>query len=176
MVLPSREMLSAIEAALGALRHLPEDRRILEQGVDIRFEIRNALVRSADPAVITDGSRRIDQGSGFVDIPSALAALSGERMYHDGFDTDDGRRRWRSRHDRDDEPHHVGSRGRSVAGNLERLGFEPVEFTHDRFSARVRNLLPGQVKQFFVPSDDETDRIRRSAHESRQCNFRGADR
>ena len=123
------------------------------------LEIRNALVRAADPTLITDGSKRIDRGSGFVDIPAALAALSGGRMKHDDFDEDDDRGRGRSRHDRDDEPDDVGAGGQSVRANLERLGFEPVEFTHDRFRARVRNLLPGQVRQFFVPSDDQTDRL-----------------
>ena len=121
--------------------------------------IRNALVRSADPTVITDGSKRIDRGTGFVDIPSALAALTGARIKHDEFDDDDRRDRGSWRHDRDDEPDEVGAGGSRVSANLERLGFEPVDFTRNRFRARVRNLLPGQVRHFFVPSDDLTDRL-----------------
>jgi class 3 adenylate cyclase/tetratricopeptide (TPR) repeat protein len=44
----NREALAFLEAALDALRHLPEDRHVLEQGVDIRFEVRNALFQLRD--------------------------------------------------------------------------------------------------------------------------------
>jgi hypothetical protein len=116
------------------------------------LQIRNALAESAEPHVVSDGSGRIDQGAGFVDIPAALALLK------DGRVKDRIPRRER-RDDRDDEPDDVGAGGRSVIANVQRLGFQPVQFTNDRFQTQVRDLLPGQVAQFFVPSDDQTDRL-----------------
>jgi len=116
------------------------------------LQIRNALAESADPLVVSDGSGRIDQGAGFVDIPAALALLESGKV------KDKIPRRER-RDDRDDEPDDVGAGGRSVIANVQRLGFEPVQFTDDRFQTEVRDLLPGQVAQFFVPSDDQTDRL-----------------
>jgi tetratricopeptide (TPR) repeat protein len=39
----NRAAVAFFESALAVLKHLPEDRSTLEQGVDIRFDIRNAL-------------------------------------------------------------------------------------------------------------------------------------
>ncbi len=120
------------------------------------LRIRDALGKSGDPELIGDGSKRIDRGSGFVNIPAALTQLAR------GYVNDDGRHEhhqmgWHD--DRDDEPDEVGAGGRSVIANVRRLGFRPVQFINDRFRAEVRNLLPGQVAQFFVPSNDQTDRL-----------------
>src|SRR3989454_10159076 len=38
-----REALASLEEALGALRHLPETPETLEQGIDVRLELRGSL-------------------------------------------------------------------------------------------------------------------------------------
>ncbi|HEU0094671.1 MAG TPA: PPC domain-containing protein, partial [Vicinamibacteria bacterium] len=46
-----------------------------------------------------------------------------------------------------------------VASNIRKAGFEPISFRNDRYTAHVADLRPGQVTQFFVPSDARTDRL-----------------
>lgn len=116
------------------------------------LQTRNALIRGANPAVLGDGSVRIDQGTGFVDIPAALALLTS------GAVSDELPRKEKA-DDRDDEPDDVGAGGRSVIGNLRKLGIRPVQFVKDKFSSQVSLLVPGQVAQFYVPSDMFTDRL-----------------
>lgn len=104
-------------------------------------EVRDAIVRGANPRAIGDRSGRIDQGSGFLDLPSAAEKLE-----------ECGRGVWR----------HDGRRARPtpfVQENIERIGFETVRFRGDTFTTRVHGLVPGQVKQFFVDSDPFTEQI-----------------
>ncbi len=101
-------------------------------------QIRNALMQSANPNVLGDRSGRYDQGRGFLNIPAAAALLASG-----------GARR--SLPDREHE-----AKGK-VVKNLEELGIEPVHFHGGVFSTRVRNLIPGQVKQFYVEADSDTD-------------------
>jgi len=61
--------------------------------------------------------------------------------------------------DEDDNADEVGQGGKSVARNLRRLGIRPVQFSHDRFTAQVNTLKPGQVAQFYVPSDIFTNKL-----------------
>ena len=42
----NREAVAYLEQALAALSHLPEGRATVEQGIDIRFELRNSPSRS----------------------------------------------------------------------------------------------------------------------------------
>ena len=63
----NREAVALFQQALQALTHLPEDRNTLEQGIDIRFEIRNALQPLGELAEIIgylkeaeDLARRLD--------------------------------------------------------------------------------------------------------------------
>jgi len=49
--------------------------------------------------------------------------------------------------------------GRSVTLNVIDAGFQPVRFVRDSFTKRVSNLKPGQVAQFFVPSDPFTTKL-----------------
>jgi subtilisin family serine protease len=101
-------------------------------------QIRNALVATANPHLVGDDSRRIDQGRGFIDIPAALARLQ------TGWVTSS-------------LPRGLGSP--SVLVNLLILGFRPVIFLHDRFEGRVDDLKPGEVAQFFLLSQEKTDRF-----------------
>jgi len=115
------------------------------------LQTRNALIRGANPTLIGDGSARIDQGAGFLDVPAALALLN-SGMIEDELPTkkaDDG----------DDEPDDVGAGGKSVTANLLKLGIQPVKFVKDTFTSDVKDLKPGQVAHFFVPSDIFTDRL-----------------
>jgi subtilisin family serine protease len=100
-------------------------------------QIRNALARGANPNLLGDGSGRIDQGRGFLDVTTAAARLaagiSGE------------------------VPQSLSTP--IVAANLALLGFKPVKFVNDVFKAHVKDLLPGQAAQFFVDSDIKTDRL-----------------
>jgi subtilisin family serine protease len=104
-------------------------------------EVREAIVNGANPRVLGDRSGRIDQGSGYLDLAAAAARL--DDLWHG---------RW----------HFDARRSHPtpfVAKNIERIGFEPVPFRGHTFTTHVRNLVPGQVKQFFVESDPFTDEI-----------------
>jgi subtilisin family serine protease len=121
-------------------------------------ETREALIMGANPTLIGDKSRAIDQGAGFVDIPASLALL--QTGIEDEGGDDDGRH-GRGRHgdNDDDEGDEIGAGGKSVALNLLRAGFRPVHFVRDRYTRHLDKLVPGQVIQFFIPSDERTDRL-----------------
>ncbi len=46
-----------------------------------------------------------------------------------------------------------------MAENIQEQGFRAISFKNDSFTAKVSNLVPGQVKQFFVPVDVFTDEL-----------------
>jgi subtilisin family serine protease len=114
-------------------------------------QTRNALALGANPTLITDGSGRIDQGAGFLDVSASLALLKSGTVSRQLPGS--------GKHDDDDERDEVGEGGQSVAGNLRRLGIRPVQFSQDRFTADVKTLKPGQVVQFYVPSDIFTNKL-----------------
>ena len=120
-------------------------------------QIRNALQFSANPSLFRDNSGPIDRGKGFLDVPAALAALNGGGVSNSLPDID--RPRHGHGHDDDDDADDLGKGGRSVTRNVMDAGFEPVRFVRDRFTRRVSNLKPGEVAQFFVPSDPFTTRL-----------------
>jgi tetratricopeptide (TPR) repeat protein len=75
------EAAGYFEQALAALQHLPEQRHMIEQGVDLRLALRSALLPSADSrrilaclreaeacAVALDDPRRLGQISGFLSV------------------------------------------------------------------------------------------------------------
>jgi subtilisin family serine protease len=97
--------------------------------------VRNALIAGANPNVLGDGSGRIDQGRGYLNLPASASKL--DCGVKDGV---------RSSHP-----------SPFVEVNIGKLGFEPIRFQRDSYKARVRGLKPGQVKQFFVESDPFTD-------------------
>ena len=116
-------------------------------------ETRNALVRGANPEIVSDGLGRIDQGAGFLDVSASLALLEA------GMASGELSNSRRHRDEEDDDEDEVGKGGQSVAGNLRRLGIRPVHFSRDRFTTQVNRLKPGQVAQFYVPSDIFTSKL-----------------
>ncbi len=99
-------------------------------------QIRNALVKGANPFLLGDLSKRIDQGRGFLDVVKSQDLLLSDRV---------------GSHIPESHP------SSSVKENIEDLGFEPVRFRDGVFNTRIRRLRPGQVAQFFLESTDATD-------------------
>jgi hypothetical protein len=103
-------------------------------------QIRNAIIESANPKVLGDGSGPIDQGQGFIDLSAALKLLDSgkvsDRVIPENY-----------------------APGESVERNIAALGFRPVRFAGDRFSERVMDLVPGQVAQFFVRTFKDSDQL-----------------
>jgi subtilisin family serine protease len=118
-------------------------------------QIRNALQFSANPALFGDNSGPIDRGNGFLDVPAALAALNAGTVSDSLPDLE----HHHSHGNDDDAGDDLGKGGQSVTRNVMDAGFEPIRFVQDRFTKRVSNLKPGQVAQFFVPSDAFTTRL-----------------
>jgi hypothetical protein len=98
--------------------------------------VRNALSKGANPGVLGDGSSRIDQGNGFLDVAKSFDLLLSGKVGHK-------------------LPTGIGSP--SVALNTLLLGFRPIVFRNDESSTRVMDLKPGQVRQIFIPVQDRTD-------------------
>ena len=103
------------------------------------LQIRNALIESANPAAIGDGSTNMDRGRGFLDIQGAIALLNNSAAA---------------------EELARGLREDRVLENVKSLGLEPVRFTGGTFATRLTGLLPGQVTHFFVPNDFDTGSVR----------------
>ncbi len=101
--------------------------------------IRNALVRGANPFLLGDNSKHIDQGEGFLDVVKARDLLLANKV---------GAQIGGS----DPSP--------SVKRNIRALGFRPVKFEDDSFTTRIRRLRPGQAAQFFLESTDATDQFK----------------
>ena len=55
-----REAVVCFEQALGALQHLPARREILEQAIDLRFDLRNALFALGDHGLILEHLRQAE--------------------------------------------------------------------------------------------------------------------
>lgn len=101
-------------------------------------EVRNAIILSANATAFGDRSRPLDRGMGLVDAAAALDLLQKNRApgwLPDNFP--------------------LGL----VWLNIARTGSLPIPFVNDRFRTRVGPLRPGQVAQYFVPADKETDRL-----------------
>ena len=110
----------------------------LRAGSFTATEIRNALIDTADGTALGDGSGAIDQGNGFVDVNAALRLVRSGRA---------------SSRLPDSHPEET------VAANIQSLGFRPIQFDNNIFSTHVRNLRPGQVAHFFVPTKEEVNRL-----------------
>ncbi|MEA2695334.1 MAG: serine protease AprX [Acidobacteriota bacterium] len=102
-------------------------------------KIRNALIAGANPNVLADNPTKIDQGSGFLDIPAAAAKLASGTV-SGALPT-------------------PGLSSPVVDLNVLPLGITTVNLSGGTFSAHVSNLLPGQVKQFYVRTFDTTDKL-----------------
>ena len=55
-----REAAACFEQALGALQHLPESRETIEQAIDLRFDLRNALFDSGDHGPLLEHLRQAE--------------------------------------------------------------------------------------------------------------------
>jgi tetratricopeptide (TPR) repeat protein len=55
-----REAVACFEHALGALQHLPESRDLIEQAIDLRFDLRNTLFPLGDHGPILDHLRQAE--------------------------------------------------------------------------------------------------------------------
>ena len=103
-------------------------------------DIRKALMMSADPDMIANMSMNIDQGNGFLAIPAALEALM-----------NDPDAEIPQLPERDSEPS-------LVKDNIAEQNLSPVDFDNSEF-AMMLDLLPGQVKHFFVPVTPNTMKL-----------------
>jgi len=56
----NREAVACFDQALGALQHLPESHHTLEQAIDLRFELRNALLALGEYGRILDELRTVE--------------------------------------------------------------------------------------------------------------------
>ena len=91
--------------------------------------LRNALIDTANPNVMGDGSGPIDQGQGYLDVGAAIASLqNGQQSLGLDFSTP----------------------SRNVRNNIKRIGFTTVPLADGAFSAHLADLVPGHVAQFFV--------------------------
>ncbi|MCP4271409.1 MAG: S8 family serine peptidase [Gammaproteobacteria bacterium] len=110
-------------------------------------EIRNALVKGANPDILGDNSGKIDQGAGFIDIPSALNILQSGNI-------------------KTSLP--KGKAGEKVAENIKKVGFKTTKlkevdsdgedeiYSHN---SRVESLMPGQVAHFFIETEKDINQL-----------------
>jgi len=99
-------------------------------------QIRNALVEGANPSAFADNSGKVDRGNGLLDIPGASSKLAGGHVSN--FLP-------------------VGLSLPNVALNLLPLGIFPVNFSGNTSTTHLTNLKPGEVRQLYVPTLDNTD-------------------
>jgi len=109
-------------------------------------QVRNALVATANPALLGDGSGPIDQGAGFIDVAAAAAALATGNV---------------SAFIPESNPN---TGNEAVRNNVHHLGFDTVSFSGDRFTTHVSSLRPGQVTQFFVRTRIDTTSLVVNVH------------
>src|SRR5262249_42037196 len=55
-----REAAACFEQALGALQHLPQNREIIEQAIDLRFDLRNALFDTGEHGPLLEHLRQAE--------------------------------------------------------------------------------------------------------------------
>jgi hypothetical protein len=123
-------------------------------------QVRNALHKAANPNLLGDAPTKIDQGKGFLDVSAALNLLNAGHVSsrlpddckghdEDEHGDDDG--------DDDGDNDDCQDASHSVEANVRRAGFRPIVFKNDRFTTRVSDLWPGQVRQFFLSTSEKTD-------------------
>ena len=108
--------------------------------------IRKALIEGANPVPLAETAGDMDQGSGLVDYPAALAML--ESMGYDMMPGMMHRHGW---------GHHKRP-SKKVAKNVRRLGYKVLKAKHPK-SFSLDRLDPGEVAHFFIKASDETDQI-----------------
>jgi subtilisin family serine protease len=98
-------------------------------------QIRKALTTSADSSVLGDMSKPIDRGKGFIDVPAALDLLLKGRVSNRIG---------------------MGSASPNVIENVRQRGFNVIA---RGAQVTLNNLMPGQVKHFFVRIDRRTHHL-----------------
>lgn len=102
------------------------------------LQVRNALVETADPTVLGDGATWFDQGRGFINAAAAYQALVDGRVSN--FLP-------------------FGIQSNSVRLNIALLGVWSLTPHHWGIHRTVRDLVPGQVRQFFINTTTETEAL-----------------
>jgi hypothetical protein len=100
-------------------------------------KIRGALIQSANPSVLADGSGAIDRGAGFLDIPAAVNLLSSGAPVRTHLE--------------------LGLSSPFMDLNLLLLGITPVRFTNDVATKHLTNLKPGQMAQLYLKAEEDTE-------------------
>ncbi len=134
-------------------------------------QIKAALIESANSDLVANASP-IDQGNGFLDIPAALNWLTANTSQtpDDDDDHDDdpntlNKKQFSIKHEEDDDDDDIGNnklvsnKNQKIATILEKSGFSVVKFHGDEIIVDQLQVMPGQVKQFFVPSNANTQSI-----------------
>jgi len=137
-------------------------------------QIKTALIKSANGKLIANASP-IDQGHGFLDIPAALNWLiaNTQQTTDDDDDEDDDKNSLTKKElsikhvDEDDDEDDnaagnnklISNKNQKIATILEKSGYRVVEFQGDEIIVDQFQVMPGQVKQFFVPSEANTHAI-----------------
>ena len=103
-------------------------------------QVRNAIIASANPHVLGDGSTRFDQGAGFLDVDAALKLLKKGRV---------------------SGAIPSSSFSDSVEENIEELGLHTRELSPgDSFQDTTGLLLPGQRKEYALGVDRDVGSLR----------------
>ena len=71
-----REALSSFERALEALKHLPESRQMMEQGMDIRIDMRSSLQPLGEQAKVLERMREAEVLAASIDDQRRLGQIS----------------------------------------------------------------------------------------------------
>jgi hypothetical protein len=100
-------------------------------------KIRGALIQSANPNLLADGSGAIDRGNGFLDLAAAVNLLSSGAPVRTNLD--------------------FGLSSPFMDLNLLLLGITPVRFTNDVATKHLTNLKPGQVAQLYLKAEEDTE-------------------
>jgi subtilisin family serine protease len=103
--------------------------------------VRSALIRGADDELLQDKSKKIDQGSGFINLPKSLAKLQAGDVSETIPKLPE-----------------LGRTPQLIAKNIDDSDLEIVKFRRGRFSEKVE-LVPGQVAHFALPADLNTERF-----------------
>lgn len=102
------------------------------------LQVRNALVQTADPTVVSDNSGPIDQGHGFINVAAAFQALVDGQVSN---------------------ALPSGPGGNSVRGNIASVGQKTIQLGSSGSKQHLNNLVPGQVAHFFVSTTAETESL-----------------
>jgi hypothetical protein len=109
-------------------------------------DIRDALIATANPAIVGDGSADIDQGAGFIDVAAARDSLvNGKKGSKKKGSKKKGSKKKKT--------------SKKVRKNVEQAGFDVQKCDANGFSMSFADLLPGQVAHTFIDTKDDISQI-----------------